>query len=131
MFDFYEKRKIRGIVYSWISVVILFTLALFMSMSAYGRFAVERETNQKLEVRESDLEALRERAAALEAKVEHLKNDRGLEEELRKRFDIAREGEQIVIIIDDETEDTENITNTSTLSPKGDTHPWYEVFKFW
>lgn len=100
MFDFHEKRKIRSFMYSKVTIFVLFGVAILLSLSVYDRYEVAREMEGKLEAKQAELDALRERAAALESKVKYLDDDRGLEEELRNRFDVVREGEQTVILID-------------------------------
>jgi cell division protein FtsB len=46
----------------------------------------------------AELEARRE---ALAAQVAYITSERGQEAEMRRQFDIAREGEQVVIILDE------------------------------
>jgi cell division protein FtsB len=101
MFDFHEKRKIRKVLYSWFSIAGMFLVGGFVAFSAYGRYEVERDMAEKLVAREAELASLQHRASSLEASVLHLSDDRGIEEELRNRFDVAKEGEQVVIILDD------------------------------
>ncbi len=118
MFDFHEKRKIRRVVYSRFFIGAVFLLALFIGRSVYERITIEREMVEKLDERTEELSVLEQRAELLNSKVEHLKNDRGIEEELRTRFDVAKEGEQVVIIIDDSVDekrvDSTQIQNTET-----------------
>lgn len=101
MFDFHEKRKIRNIIYSKISILAVVLLTVWLSFSVVERFSVEREMAEKKERKIDELAELQKRAALLESKVDHLENDRGIEEELRSRFDVAKEGEKVVIILDD------------------------------
>ena len=101
MFDFHEKRKIRSFLYSKTIFVLLLILVILLSISTYNRFTVAQETKKRLDERRIDLEALEIRADVLGSKVQYLENDRGVEEELRNRFDVAKEGEQVIIILDD------------------------------
>ncbi len=134
MFDFYEKRKIRSFVYSKFSIGILIIFSILLSGSVYERFVVEREMKEKMLVKEEELELLKERAEVLKEKVDNLKNERGIEEELRSRFDVAKEGEQIVIIIDD-NEESDIKTKDFSSPPGNDTtyekKSFLEMFKFW
>jgi cell division protein FtsB len=57
---------------------------------AERRVAAEREV--------AELEA---RQAVLKEQVEYITSERGIEAEMRRQFDIAREGEQVVIILDE------------------------------
>jgi cell division protein FtsB len=116
MFDFHEKRKIRRVVYSWPVIGVLFLLAAWMGTSVHARFTAERDMAEKLDVRKEELDALHSRAAALEAEVEHLENERGTEEEIRGRFDVVREGEQVVIILDDTETPRDSSRASSTQS---------------
>ena len=78
--------------------------------------------------REEDLNALKARAEVLEGDIEHLQSDRGLEEELRSRFDVAKEGEQVIIIVED-YDDTQARTVPRTRERQEDS--FFEKLKFW
>ena len=127
MFDYHEKRKIRSWVYSKFSIGVLFALSVWMSIAVYERFSVEREMAHKRAEVVAELGALKERAAVLESKVESLHNERGLEEELRRRFDVAKEGEQVVIIVDDSK--PTDLADPDVL-PQEDS-PWWSWLTFW
>lgn len=132
MFDFHEKRKIRRIAYSKISIILIFLFAAFILFNTYDRFVVERDMAQKLETKKAELNKLNQSAEIIRAKVEHLKNDRGIEEELRNRFDVVKEGEQTVIIIDEEKTKNKQTTLTGSSSTEQEkTSSWLGVFKFW
>jgi cell division protein FtsB len=131
MFDFHEKRKIRSWMYSKITIGVLFGLALILGFSVIERFKVEREMAEKRHEQEESLAELKQRAVAIEAKVEHLENNRGVEEELRNRFDVAKEGERVVVIVGSEEapEDLEAL-KTPPGSKESEGSFW-DFFKFW
>jgi hypothetical protein len=132
MFDFHEKRKIRRVIYSKVFIAAVFIATIFLGMSVYERYSMEREMAAKLDDRARELRVLEERALLLESKVEHLKNERGIEEELRTRFDVAREGEQVVIIIDDaEQKKAENHTENTEENESEADPSLLEMLKFW
>jgi cell division protein FtsB len=132
MLDFHEKRKIRSYIYSPVVVIVLVILSVILSVSVFERFKVEREMAERRAETEERLEELRLRAAALEGKVEHLENDRGIEEEIRTRFDVAKEGEQVVIIVD-ESEDGVPLEELSRPPGSGseDEEGWFRRFIPW
>ena len=117
MFDFHEKRKIKSVLYSKPVFVLLVLLAILLSSAVYDRYLVAKETEKKLEEKEQDLKSLELRAEALEAKVEYLDDERGIEEELRNRFDVAKEDEQVVIILEDKDHETENDEGAVFVEP--------------
>ena len=132
MFDFHEKRKIRNIVYSKFTIGVLLLLIGLMGMSVFERFVALRTISEKREIKEEEVMLLNERAAALESDVEYLKKGRGVEEELRNRFDVAREGGRVVVIVGEE-EEGENI-DALAIPPGTEENsraPWWQFFKFW
>ena len=101
MFDFHEKRKLRRLIYSKVTIGVVLILCLLLAVSAFKRFEKEREIAAKRAEAEAELATLVEQAKNLEADIARLRNDRGLETEIRDRFDVVKPGEQAVIIIDD------------------------------
>lgn len=98
-----------------------------MARSVYSRYSIDREMAGKQAEAETALQALNQRRDTLKQKVEYLSNDRGIEAEMRRNFDVARPGEKVVIIVDDTNQATSTIQplSTTTIST---VRPWY---KFW
>lgn len=94
-----------------------------MMSVVYQRYTIEQEMVERREEAEAHLKELESRRADLEKKVEYLSNERGIEAEMRRNFDVARPGEQVVIILDEEKKpEIEPLPKTS------EEEPWY---KFW
>jgi cell division protein FtsB len=133
MFDFHEKRRIRSFLYSKVVVGIFFLLSILLSISVYNRFVVTEDMKAKLDARRVTLEELQGRALMLESKVKYLENDRGVEEELRNRFDVAKQGEKVVILIEPVSGKQKSVTSsaesaeTATSSKKS----FFEILRFW
>ncbi len=100
MFDFHEKRRIRRYIYSKPVIGLIFLLSAVLTFSVYDRYVVSKEMQEKLGAKRTELKEIEMRAQALEAKVKYLSDERGIEEELRSRFDVAKEGEEVVILLD-------------------------------
>ncbi len=125
MFDFHQKRKMRTIFGSRLTQGILLILSFFVLISAYNRYLIALEMAERREAVESEIQSLQERRTTLESEVKYLSNERGMESELRKQFDVARKGEQVVIILDEKAKvvgDSEATTTATT------TRAWY---RFW
>lgn len=101
MFDFYEKRKLRGIIFSKVTAGVVFLIACLLSVSAYDRFVAEQGTREKREERAAELARTKQKAAALEAKVTWMESERGVEEAMREQFDVAKQGEEVIVIVDE------------------------------
>jgi cell division protein FtsB len=100
MFDFHEKRKIQRYLFSKPLIGIIFVIAGLLSFSVYDRYVVSKEMQMKLDEKYAELKKLEVRAESLSEKVKYLSDERGIEEELRSRFDVAKEGEQVVVLLD-------------------------------
>lgn len=100
MLEFKEKKKVRRMIYS---MPVLFLLAAVFLLSVeglwniYGKYT---EASQKASEATVDLERLRDKEAELEKKVAFLKTDRGKEEEIRKKFMVGKEGEGVILVVD-------------------------------
>ena len=125
MFDFHQKRKMRTVFTSRITQGILLVLSFLVMWSAYDRYLIARDMADKRSAEESEVLDLEERRATLGAEVEYLSNERGIEAEMRRQFDIARDGEQVVIILEDDD------LGKSTESSATNTTPARAWYKFW
>jgi len=67
---------------------------------------------------------LRSQKDSLQEQVEYLSNERGIEAEMRRQFDVALEGEQVVVIV--EPEAGLDIQPLATSTPEETA--WYQ---FW
>ncbi len=134
MFDFHEKRKIRSFLYSKVVIAGLFLVAMALSFPVYNRYTVAQDMKAKLETKRIELEEIKLRAQTLESKVDYLGNERGVEEELRNRFDVAKEGEQVIILLDDREGEKTNVPeNSSAHGTENDTESkksFFDFFKF-
>lgn len=128
MFDFHEKRRIRELLYSKPAIGLLFILTIWLSISAYNRYEIAAETKEKLDIKQAELDSMQERANTLEAQVHYLEDDRGIEEELRSRFDVAKEGEDVVVLVDERPQGGK--PTTVEPSPKKGSS-FFEQLKFW
>jgi len=125
MFDFHQKRKMKTVFSSRFTQTVLIILSFFVIMSAGNRYMIAREMAERRSAAETEIQALQDRRENLEAEVQYLSNERGVEAEMRRQFDIAREGEQVVIIIEDEDDASEDETTEAISIPS---RAWY---RFW
>ncbi len=123
MFDFHQKRKLKTVFGSRVTQGVILVVAFFILLSAYNRYLIAREMAERRAMVESEISTLEERREILETQVQYLSNERGIESEMRRQFDIAREGEQVVIILEDENAE---VQATTTANQKE--RPWY---RFW
>lgn len=125
MLDFRQKRKLKTILTSRYTQGVLLALTLLVGWSAFTRYQIASEMAERREKMEAEAVSLEERKINLQKQVDYLSNERGIEAEMRRQFDVALEGEQVVVIID--PEEGEAIQPLSSTTPK--TKAWYEFWR--
>ncbi len=127
MFDFYQKRKLRSIVNSPFTQGLILLMVIWVGWSAYVRYEIAMEMKDRREIAESQADELQMRKDNLEEKVQYLSSERGIEAEMRRQFDVALPGEQVVVIVDKDDKGPEIrpiATSTKETSAK-----WYQFWR--
>jgi len=127
MFDFYERRKIRQWLYSWPFLVVLIITSIFLAHGVWGVYQQERLTRINKNQRLAHLEGLEVREDALKEEIDRLNTDRGIEEEIRQKFEVAKEGEGVIVIVEPPSDsfETNNRPHNNIFSR------FYNVIIFW
>lgn len=108
MIPFQERKKFRQILYSKASIVILFVVFVLIAHGAWkvhekASIAAAESGEAKLTLQE-----IQDRSKELEASLVRLKTERGIEEEVRQKFTVARPGEEIVVVVDENAKKGKN-----------------------
>ncbi len=121
---FGKQNNYKRILCSTPVILFLALLSILLILSVYKRFGVEREMAQRRNAVEQELLQLQQRKEQLQERVEYLEGERGIEEEIRKNFDVAKEGEQVIILTGQEEESLDIIDDI-----KIEEYPWYIFWK--
>jgi cell division protein FtsB len=68
-------------------------------------YTKQRETAEKRQQLAQSLAELKQREASLESEIDRLRTQRGVEKEIRERFNVAREGERVMVIVNESDAD--------------------------
>ncbi len=117
--QFGKKNNYKTYLYSRPVILVLVIIGVALGVSVYERYTVEREMSGRRAQSEAELDRMEERKVQLEDRVEYLEGERGIEEEMRKNFDVAREGEQVIILVG-ENEEVVEVQAEEAVAP-----PWY------
>ena len=123
MARFGSKKHYTEYLYTKPVVFLLGILTVLLGHAVYDRYVVAREMAQRQAETEKTYTELLEKKEYLKKKVDYLSGTRGIEEEIRKHFDVAQEGEQVVILVGDEKDE-----EAQAEKPLEKPRPWY---KFW
>ena len=112
-----EKKLYERILYSKISLIILVVIIFLMSKAVLGLYEKKQSTDESLYLAEAELERALARTTLLENKLESFGTKKGIEMEIRDMFNVAKEGERVIVIVDDSrVNDTEKDEEISFFS---------------
>ena len=121
MLDFQQKRKVKSFMYNRVTLAVLLVVVLFVLNSTWSVYQKKRESERLKNVALGNVENLRGRNSELQVKIERLGTEVGIEEEIRSKFNVAKQEENVVIIVP-KSETNATSTNSSSF--------WQKVKKF-
>ena len=125
MRNFQQKRGFRNILHSRPVLVLLSILLLVFAWSVIGFMGKMQMTVENRRIAENKVTELESQKENLLAEIAKLNTEDGKEESIREKFPVAKEGEGVIVIIEDksqsETEDSKSGAFSSFLS----------LFLFW
>lgn len=110
--DFYEKRKFKKLLYSKVTLIILGLIVVWLSFNVFSMYKKEKSTRLKRIEQKEILSELEAREASLSTEIERLSTESGIEEEVRSKFEVGKDGEKLVVIVDKPEDKNENNGDT-------------------
>ncbi len=110
-----RQKMWHKIAFSWVTILSLVFVVFILTKGVFGMYQKNVRASERAQDALTELAKVEKREASLNKNLGHIKTSRGVEEELRRKFDVAREGEHLLVIIDKEIE-PEN---------KKDTDSWF------
>lgn len=83
----------------WSGIALGVLLLLLIGHATWRVYAKERSAATELRNQAASLGELKQRKAALEAKLRALSTERGVEEEIRDRFPVTKPGEEVITVV--------------------------------
>lgn len=90
--NFFHSKPVLGIL------TVLFFLSAWSIIGFWGKM---EDTRRNKEMAQEKLLELEQSKAKLESDIAKLETDRGVEEVLRENFGLAREGEGLIVVVED------------------------------
>lgn len=114
----YEKKGTpRSFWYTPLGVLGVFVLMIILAQAAYGMYRKDREAVYAKNLSEEKYQELTIKKQELTKELAKLDTEEGIDQAVRDRFDVAREGEGVVVIVDDSSEeklDKENMLGSTS-----------------
>ncbi len=101
MRNFQQKRGWKEIIESWPVVIFLGILLLFFAWGVVGFMGKMSATKDNKEIAENQLVELEAKHERLTAEIAKLETEGGVEENIREKFGYAKEGEGLIVVVED------------------------------
>ena len=101
MKNFQEKRRLKQIMQSKPVLVLLGIMIFIFAWSVCGLVGKMQETIKNKKIAENKINDLQKEKTELLSNINQLKTDKGVEENIREKYGLAKEGEGMVVIVDD------------------------------
>ena len=95
------------------ALVLLFCILILFGYKIIDLIQKERETAYKKNLVLDKIDSLQERESSLSLDISKLETEEGKEEVIREKYQVAKEGEKMVIIVDEENKDS-SVTEEKT-----------------
>ncbi len=102
MFEFQVKKRVKKILYSRAMFVVLIVLVTLAGRATWSVYQKEKISQVNLDRLQVEISELRGREEYIKSGIDRLGTSRGIEEEIRQKFKVVKDGEAMVILIDDE-----------------------------
>lgn len=121
MLDFKRRRIIRNLTRSPLVIAILAVILIFVARSTYKAYQSDKISRGMLSTAKQQEDDLFGRSEFLQNEIEKLGTERGLEEELRTKYPVVKEGEKMVIIVESK--------NSGQIDTETERNNWWSKVK--
>lgn len=113
MSEFIKKKKYYKILYSRITLLLLMILIVVFLKATWNVYKKDKITRDNLNNAQEELNGIKGRETFLIEEIEKTKTEKGIEQEIRSKFNVVKEGEKVIMIVD-EKEKPKIIENNET-----------------
>lgn len=108
--SFRKKNRVLKKVYSIPVLILLLVILFFVLRGTWGVYQRASLSKDKLMLAQVEVTELKKRQENISSKISRLNTNTGIEEEIREKFNVVKEGEEMVVIIDKEKDVEEDLT---------------------
>jgi cell division protein FtsB len=101
MKKFQKKNRWGRFVQSKPFSIFLFAVLILSAWNIFNLFGKWQDTNKNKNIEQEKIMDLERRKQNLSLDIEKLSTDRGKEEMIRENFGMTREGEEVIVIVDE------------------------------
>lgn len=95
-----NRQKFRKRLYSVPALAVLLVITVMLVKGAYSILLTERESARDARLLAEEVDALALREQVLKEAIEKLETPEGVEEEIKSKYNVARAGEMVAVVVD-------------------------------
>jgi cell division protein FtsB len=96
-----KPKKKQRVLFSLPFLILAMGLVILVSISAYKMYQTSRDTQETVERLEEERDEMSIRQEQLLNTAADLSTQRGIEQEIREKFSVVKEGERVIVLVDD------------------------------
>lgn len=114
MAEFQKSKNPKGSVYSKATILVLFFVSIVLIIGLFSIVPKERETRKNKDLVLNALGSMRDQSTSLASEIESLKTEDGIEEKIREKYRVVKEGEGLIVIVDEKNDNEDIPASEST-----------------
>ena len=123
MRSFQKSGRLRYVIQSKLFLIFLGIIILGFFFNIFSFMNKMGETSRNKETIEDKVTELEKSKEKLNSEIIKLKTEKGIEENIREKFGLAKEGEEMIVIIEDK--------NSEEAEKKMDSEGFFSFLKNW
>lgn len=127
MREYQHKYMLRTLLYSKVTIVILFLLVVILLRSIMELNAKRKEAVLLRDETKTERQNLEEKVAHAKEKNDFIKTDRGFEEYVRATYPVVKDGEGVIVVYDGDKTPVSKVRDDMTFMEKV-TVVWRRIF---
>jgi cell division protein FtsB len=102
-----NQNRWWSIMQSRFVLAVLFVITLVFAWSVLGFWGKMSDTRKNKQLVETKVLELQKEKERLSADISKLNTEEGVEDSIREKFGLAKEGEQLIVVVDEESKEVE------------------------
>lgn len=117
-----KKKQVKRRIYSKPVLIVLLILLFFVAKAVWNAYEKASIARANVVTAQRELDELEIRYTEVEQDLKRFDTEEGIEAEIRSTYGLAREGEQVIIIVDEEE-------NASTTMEEIQKRSFWQIIK--
>ena len=118
MSRFQKKKELTKIIHSRAVLVILIIICLLLGYSVVSVYGKSREAVHNRDVAVENLKELKDKQVTLQGEINDLNTPSGVEDAIRDKFRAVKDGEGLIVIVDNDKDNNPDGTPVSAPEDK-------------